>query len=947
MNALDQLLSGPARRRVILIFAGVLALESADLSAVGAAAPELRRAMHLSNTQLGLLAATSTGVGALVTLPAGLLADRVRRVPLLALAALLWAAAMVASASAHGYEWLLVSRLGLGALTAAAGPLVASLTGDFFPPAERGRIYGYVLSGELIGAGAGFLLSGAAASTLSWRWAFAVLAAPALALAVCIWRLLPEPTRGGQSYLSPGARREPSRAQRGASAARGLARRAVVEQDVEPVADRVLGEQVGLWGAVGYVLKIPTIRWLIAASTVGYFFFAGLRTFALAYVRADFGLGQAAATGLLLLFGVGSLAAVLSSGRLTDRLLAHGQLTARLTVPGVCYVVAALCLLPGLTLGSAVVAAPTLLLAGAALSAPNPPLDAARLDVVPSGLWGRAEGVRTLVRQSAQALAPLAFGALADALGGGAVGSSHPLTRAAASGLRYAFLITLAALVLNGLALLAARHRYPPDVACEDARPMSNRWFSAQPNVPGQGLVAAYSARFWGLIVALGLATGILASALMGLLRLSEHLAYGYRKGPYLDGLQVGPGWRHVVVLLVAAVIVAAGLRGLGRLPPGGGREVSEALWLRRARLGFVPSLARGVLSIVTVGMGVSLGREAGPQLAGAATASRLADWADLPLWQRRLLVAAGAGAGFAAVYNVPLGGTLLALEVMLGSLALPLVLPVLMTAVISTAVGWITLGTGPTYHVPSYSLSPSHLLWAALAGPLIGLAAVAWSRMIAWAHGLRPPAGWPRLAAPVVVFAGLGLLSIPYPQLLGNGKNVVQLAVVGGMSVGLLAVLSALKPLATVACLGSGSPGGLFTPTFTVGVLLAGVAGAGWSQLWPGHPLGSYALIGGGAFLAAAMQGPIAGTVLVLELTRNVDALMVPTLVAVAEATVVARRLGAQSIYSARLPRDGQGVVGIASAASLATVLALDEALPEEATRPSRLQTREVSRKG
>lgn len=430
----------------------------------------------------------------------------------------------------------------------------------------------------------------------------------------------------------------------------------------------------------------------------------------------------------------------------------------------------------------------------------------------------------------------------------------------------------------------------------------------------------------------------------MALLRLSEHLAYGYRKGPYLDGLQVGPGWRHVVVLLLAAVIVIVGLRALGRLPAGGGREVSEALWLRRARLGFVPSLARGALSIVTVGMGVSLGREAGPQLAGAASASWLADWAALPLWQRRLVVAAGAGAGFAAVYNVPLGGALLALEVMLGSLALPLVLPVLLTSVIATSVAWITLGTGPTYRVPSYAFSPSHLLWAVLAGPLLGLAAVAWSRMIGWAHRVRPPAGWPRLAAPVLAFTGLGLLSIPYPQLLGNGKNVVQLAVVGGMSVGLLAVLSALKPLVTVACLGSGAPGGLFTPTFTVGVLLAGVAGAGWSQVWPGHPLGSYAVIGGGAFLAAAMQGPIAGTVLVLELTRHVDALMVPTLVVVTEATIVARRLGAQSIYSARLPREGQGVPGIASAAALATVLALDETLPEEATLVARLRTEGIS---
>ena len=77
--------------------------------------------------------------------------------------------------------------------------------------------------------------------------------------------------------------------------------------------------------------------------------------------------------------------------------------------------------------------------------------------------------------------------------------------------------------------------------------------------------------------------------------------------------------------------------------------------------------------------MGVSLGREAGPQLAGAAFASQVSEWAKLPVWQRRLLVASGAGAGFAAVYNVPLGGALLALEVFLGTLVLPLVLPALL----------------------------------------------------------------------------------------------------------------------------------------------------------------------------------------------------------------------------------------------------------------------------
>jgi chloride channel protein, CIC family len=462
----------------------------------------------------------------------------------------------------------------------------------------------------------------------------------------------------------------------------------------------------------------------------------------------------------------------------------------------------------------------------------------------------------------------------------------------------------------------------------------ASRWSSPQPNVTGLGIIAGYSARFWALVLALGVVSGAGASALIGLLNLVEHLSYGSQRHGYLASVRATPGWRHIIVLLGAAVIVIVGLRVLRRLPTSGGTEVSESLWLRRGHLAFRASIARGVLSIVTVGMGVSLGREAGPQLVGAATASKLADWAQLPIWQRRLLVASGAGAGFAAVYNVPLGGTLLALEVLLGTLALPLVLPALITSVVATAVAWTTLGTGPTYLIPTYHVHATQVVFAALAGPLIGLVAVAWVRLVLRASDLRPRAGAVRYLAPAGVFAALGVLSIPYPQLLGNGKDIIQLALVGKISIGLLAVLFVLKPAATAACLGSGSPGGLFTPTFAIGVLLTGVLGVAWGHLWPGAAPGSYALIGGGAFLAAAMQGPLSGTVLVLELTRHFDALMVPTLLAVAEATFVARRLGAPSIYSARIAMTPDNEVSpTASAVAIATLHALDEALPPEAS--------------
>jgi CIC family chloride channel protein len=401
-------------------------------------------------------------------------------------------------------------------------------------------------------------------------------------------------------------------------------------------------------------------------------------------------------------------------------------------------------------------------------------------------------------------------------------------------------------------------------------------------------------------------ATGLAGAAFIALLDLVERVAWSRRASQFLPAITAASWLRHVVVLLLAGAIAGIGALLVRRVRGSGGGEISEALWLRGGRLDLVPSLVRGTISIVTVGMGASLGREAAPQLAGAAFASELCQRSPtIPDGQRRLLVAAGAGAGMAAVYNVPLGGALFALEVLLGTLALPLVLPALLTSLIATAVAWIVVPTHGTYAVPTYSVSASQIVWAALVGPLAGLVAVFWVRLIAYANRSRPVTRVGGVGAPIVVFGALGVLAIPYPQLLGNGKDLTQLALVGQLSVGLVAVLFVLKPLVTAACLGSGAPGGLFTPTLALGVTFGALLGHAWGVVWPGSPIGSYALIGGGAVLAAAMQGPLSAVVLMLELTRSTGSLTVPLLLAVGEATVVARVLGAPSIYSARLAID------------------------------------------
>ena len=109
-------------------------------------------------------------------------------------------------------------------------------------------------------------------------------------------------------------------------------------------------------------------------------------------------------------------------------------------------------------------------------------------------------------------------------------------------------------------------------------------------------------------------------------------------------------------------------------------------------------------------------------------------------------------------------------------------------------------------------------------------------------------------------------MASLAVPQLLGNGKDVVQLAFTGEAGSLALLLVMLLKPLATAACLGSGAPGGLFTPTIAFGAALGGLAGAGWALVWPGAPAGAFALVGAAAVLAAATKGPASAVVLTKE---------------------------------------------------------------------------------
>ncbi len=270
---------------------------------------------------------------------------------------------------------------------------------------------------------------------------------------------------------------------------------------------------------------------------------------------------------------------------------------------------------------------------------------------------------------------------------------------------------------------------------------------------------------------------------------------------------------------------------------------------------------------------------------------------------QRRLLVACGGGAGLAAVYNVPLGGALFTAEVLYGTVSLPIILPALACSWIATATAWIYLPAHATYvGIPGYRFSASLLTWSLIAGPVIGVISSGYIRLIGWVSYHRAT-GVKVLFAPVLAFGVLGIISIWYPELLGNGKDIAHGAFLGLGSFSLLLALSALKPLVTALCLGSGATGGLFTPTLSTGAVLGGFLGMAWSLAWPGSPSGAYAMVGAAAMIGAAMQAPLAALALVLELTHSGFGLMVPMMAATVTATTIAFYIDGYSIYSARLP--------------------------------------------
>ncbi|OIQ75752.1 H(+)/Cl(-) exchange transporter ClcA [mine drainage metagenome] len=408
---------------------------------------------------------------------------------------------------------------------------------------------------------------------------------------------------------------------------------------------------------------------------------------------------------------------------------------------------------------------------------------------------------------------------------------------------------------------------------------------------PTQSVSASWLLRLTFVTALVGVAGGLSGLVITLLLHAVQHFAYGYSEGTFLEGLLGVSSWRRVVALTFAGSVGAVGWWALRKW---GKPVVSITKSVAGARMPTLATLVNAGLQIVVVGLGASIGREVAPRELGSLSADWLSHKFGVSARERRILVACGAGAGLAAVYNVPLGGALFAIEILLAEVSFATALPALATSAIATLIAHLVVPVTPLYRVAQSApfTSFSLLTWSVLVGPVIGFGSVGFVRLVRVA-GLRRPTGWRIVAVMPVVCLAIGLLSIPYPAILGNGRSLGQIAFDATTPLAMIALLMLLKVVATVGTVGSGAAGGMLTPSLAIGAAFGAVTGGLWTMLWPGPATTAFAFIGAAAFLASSMRAPMTALILVIEFTNQGPALLVPSMLAIAGSVLIGYLIG------------------------------------------------------
>lgn len=368
----------------------------------------------------------------------------------------------------------------------------------------------------------------------------------------------------------------------------------------------------------------------------------------------------------------------------------------------------------------------------------------------------------------------------------------------------------------------------------------------------------------------------------------------------------IGPHWRLAIAVAGGLVVgwlfqlVQSGTRQVGVV------HVIERLNYHQGNLPLRNAVLQFIGAAVSIVCGHSVGRE-GPNIhLGATAGSLLGRKLGLPNNSVRTLVGCGVAAAIAAGFNTPLAGVVFAMEVVLMEYTIVGFVPIMLAAVIATALTRLVFGEHIIFYVSVHEWSTiNEFLYALFLGCVIGILAAMFIRLTLYiTEATQAIAIWVRLT---IAGAVVGFIAIPVPEVMGIGYDTVSAALLGELALFSLAIIVAAKLFATAACIGLGSPGGLIAPSLFIGASTGGAVGSLIVVLFNDQlSSGTYAMIGMGAMMAATLQAPMAALLALLELTANPNLIM-PSMTAVISAVLVTRVVfGCPSIYQLMLQNRG-----------------------------------------
>lgn len=410
--------------------------------------------------------------------------------------------------------------------------------------------------------------------------------------------------------------------------------------------------------------------------------------------------------------------------------------------------------------------------------------------------------------------------------------------------------------------------------------------------------------------VLLGFAVVVGAAGALGVVGFYKLIDFAYLAFFEWPSTWLPPLGPYVTRPLITGVAVFTAWWVMRRFAPGEDGmtvpDVQRRVVRTGGRIPTRPAVVRTTAAAVTMGGGASVGSEGPVAVLGAAAGSAVARIFRFGPERMTLLVAAGTAAAISAAFNAPLAGAFFALEEILGGLSVAAFPVVVVASVVAAVISRSVFGNHPAFPIPE-EYSYRHLAEVAVAYPLLGVAlgiVAGYFIRIYFRVGRREVTG--RRALLGGAFVGL-LVAASGGLLVGTGHLAIPLDQFATMAWWALGLLALGKILATAISLGWGGSGGVFTPALYVGAATGGAFGAGLAALFPeaGLQPAAYALVGMGAMVAAATGAPITGILMIFEMTDDY-AIMLPLMMTVAVAVVVARRFERDDLYSGWLRRRG-----------------------------------------